>query len=144
MQLLYQTYLGLQQESLSTTSVNSERILGLKPCNRFKATKVATGSTPRMNAGACAPPFGQRACPPEDCGGAWNFMAQRQHYSIWYIADRFKEIVEQGEIADSTEEIHQLQRWLLVNHFDREEVNSRLKQYAAGERASTLFAERIG
>lgn len=87
---------------------------------------------------------GKRACPPEDCGGAWNFMAQRQHYSIWYIADRFKEIVEQGEISDSTEEIQQLQRWLLVNHFDREEVNSRLKQYAAGERTSTLFEQRIG
>jgi hypothetical protein len=80
----------------------------------------------------------------EDCGGAWNFMAQRQDYSIWYIADRFKEIVEQGEISDSTEEIHQLRRWLLVNHFDREEVNSRLKQYAVGEQASTLFEQRIG
>jgi hypothetical protein len=87
---------------------------------------------------------GQRACPPEDCGGAWNFMAQKQHYSIWYIADRFKEIVEQGEISDSTEEIHQLRRWLLVNHFDQEEVNSRLKQYAAGETTSTLFEQRIG
>lgn len=87
---------------------------------------------------------GKRACPPEDCGGAWNFMSQRQHYSIWYITDRFKEIVEQGEISDSTEEIHQLQRWLLVNHFDRKEVNSRLKQYAAGERTSTLFEQRIG
>jgi hypothetical protein len=61
MQLLCQTCLGLQQESLSTTSVNSERILGLKPCNRFKAAKAATGSTPRMNAGACAPPSGQAA-----------------------------------------------------------------------------------
>ena len=37
---------------------------------------------------------GKRACPPEDCGGAWNFMAQKQHYSIWYIADRFREIVQ--------------------------------------------------
>jgi hypothetical protein len=80
----------------------------------------------------------------EDCGGAWNFMAQKQHYSIWQIAERFKEIVEQGEISDSYEEIHQLRRWLLVNHFDREEVNSRLKQYAAGDSVSILFAQRIG
>ena len=57
---------------------------------------------------------GKRACPLEDCGGAWNFMAQKQHYSIWYIADRFREIVEKGEISDSTEEIHQLRRWSLV------------------------------
>ena len=87
---------------------------------------------------------GKRACPPEDCGGAWNFMAKKQHYSIWYIADRFREIVEEGEISDRIEEIHQLRRWLLVNHFDREEVNSRLKQYAAGDSVSILFAQRIG
>jgi hypothetical protein len=66
MQLLYRTYLRLQQESFLNTRDGSRRILvldGLKPCNRFKATgrvtrpvaKAATGSTPRMNAGACAP-----------------------------------------------------------------------------------------
>ncbi len=33
----------------------------LKPHNRLTAAKAATGSTPRMNAGACAPPFGQQA-----------------------------------------------------------------------------------
>jgi hypothetical protein len=31
----------------------------LKPRNRSKAAEAATGSTPRMNAGACAPLFGQ-------------------------------------------------------------------------------------
>lgn len=25
---------------------------------------------------------GKRACPPEDCGGAWEFMAQKQEYSL--------------------------------------------------------------
>jgi len=33
---------------------------GLKPWHCSKATEVAAGSTPRMNAGACAPLFGQR------------------------------------------------------------------------------------
>lgn len=87
---------------------------------------------------------GQRACPPEDCGGAGRFLAQRQHYSIWYIAERFREIVEEGEISDSIEEIHQLRRWLVVNHFNREQVNCHLKQYAAGERSSILFEQRSG
>jgi hypothetical protein len=59
MQILYQTYLGLQQEYLFDTSADSERILRLKPWNRFTAAKAATGSTPRMNAGACAPLYGQ-------------------------------------------------------------------------------------
>ncbi|WP_157260017.1 hypothetical protein [Chamaesiphon minutus] len=36
-----------------------KRILRLKPWHRFTAAKAATGSTPSMNGGACAPPSGQ-------------------------------------------------------------------------------------
>ncbi len=39
----------------------SRRILLLKQRNRFKATEVATGSTPFLKPGACAPPSGQES-----------------------------------------------------------------------------------
>ncbi len=87
---------------------------------------------------------GQRACPPEDCGGAWQFMAKRQQYWVGYIAERITEIVEAEEISDSIEEISQLRQWLLVNHFDLAHINSRLKQYATGDRQSILFEQRSG
>jgi hypothetical protein len=41
-------------------STISERILRLKPWYRFTAALAATGSTPSMNGGACAPSSGQR------------------------------------------------------------------------------------
>jgi hypothetical protein len=34
---------------------------------------------------------GNRACPPEDCGGPWRFMALRQHYSPIQIMERFNQ-----------------------------------------------------
>lgn len=87
---------------------------------------------------------GQRACPPEDCGGAWQFMAKKQEYWVGHIVERVTEIVEADEIADSMEEISQLRQWLLVDHFDLENINSRLKQYATGDLESILFEQRIG
>jgi Plasmid pRiA4b ORF-3-like protein len=87
---------------------------------------------------------GKRACPPEDCGGAWQFMAKKQEYWVGHIVERVTEIVEADEIADSMEEISQLRQWLLVDHFDLENINSRLKQYATGDLESILFEQRIG
>jgi hypothetical protein len=49
----------LEQPSLETLLENLRRRLLLKQRNRFTAAKAATGLTPRMNAGACAPLFGQ-------------------------------------------------------------------------------------
>ena len=41
-------------------SLKSILPLRLKPCNRSKAAKAATGLTPAINGGACAPLSGQR------------------------------------------------------------------------------------
>lgn len=85
---------------------------------------------------------GKRACPPEDCGGAWEFMAQKQEYSVIYIANRFSEILEEGDIPGNIEEMYELRQWLMVNHFDRQKVNQSLQQYAAGDK-EMLFEQRI-
>jgi Plasmid pRiA4b ORF-3-like protein len=91
---------------------------------------------------------GKGACPPEDCGGAEHFMAQKQHYSTWYILERLAEIEEEieaeGEMSDYIEEIDRLRRWQTVNHFDRERVNSRLQQYVTGDSVARLFELTIG
>ncbi len=78
---------------------------------------------------------GVRSAPPEDCGGAWAFMALKQKYSMWYIADRVIEIIEQSDGDDYQEEFNKYQYWLRVNEFDRRTVNRRLKQYATGDDA---------
>jgi Plasmid pRiA4b ORF-3-like protein len=64
---------------------------------------------------------GKCACPPEDCGGAERFMAmvQKQKNRSVHAKKRFEE-------------------------FDEELVNSRLKQYAAGDPDSMLFALTLG
>ncbi len=87
---------------------------------------------------------GKGACPPEDCGGAEHFMAQKQHYSTWYISERLAEIEEEGEMSEYIEEIDNLRRWQMVNHFDRGRVNSRLQQYATGDSVARLFELTIG
>jgi hypothetical protein len=83
---------------------------------------------------------GGRLAPPEDCGGPWAFMELEQHYSPWYIAERFGEVWEQLErgaveaLRDESfqEELRTIQYWLQVNRFSRRIVNRRLKQYALG------------
>ncbi|RCJ32510.1 hypothetical protein A6770_19085 [Nostoc minutum NIES-26] len=85
---------------------------------------------------------GQRACPPEDCGGSWEFMAQKQEYSVRYIASRYSEILEEGDIPGNIEEMYELRQWLMVDHFDRQKVNQRLQQYAAGDK-EMLFEQEI-
>ena len=86
---------------------------------------------------------GQRACPPEDCGGAWEFMAQKQEYWVGYIANRLSEIIDEGDHTSNLEEIYELRQWLMVDHFDQEQVNERLRQYATGELESMSFDQGI-
>ncbi|HEX9595619.1 MAG TPA: plasmid pRiA4b ORF-3 family protein [Anaerolineales bacterium] len=61
---------------------------------------------------------GARSAPPEDCGGAWAFMALRQHYSIGYMAERVMEMIEQEIIEDCYEELHSFRYWSNVDRFD--------------------------
>ncbi len=79
---------------------------------------------------------GRRACPPEDCGGPWRFMALRQHYSLIQIMERCFEIIEDTEPEDHVEELYTLRYWLNVDRFDRKAVNKRLFDYARGENVS--------
>jgi hypothetical protein len=76
---------------------------------------------------------GNRACPPEDSGGPWRFMALRQHYSLTEIMERLFEIIEDEVPVDHVEELHTLRYWLSVNRFDRKTVNKRLYDHARGE-----------
>lgn len=86
---------------------------------------------------------GQRACPPEDCGGPWEFMSQKQKYWVGYVANRLNEIIDEGDLPGNLEEIYKLRQWLMVDHIDRKQVNYRLKQYATGEQESMLFEQGI-
>lgn len=84
---------------------------------------------------------GRRCAPPEDCGGTWQFLALRQHYSLFYLTERYyeilKDIVEQGieVITDHREELLELHEWSRLDRFDRRRVNERLQQYVNGDKA---------
>jgi Plasmid pRiA4b ORF-3-like protein/Phage integrase family len=80
--------------------------------------KILTGKSNSLEPVCIA---GNRACPPEDCGGAERFMAmvQKQKNRSVRAKKRFEE-------------------------FDKELVNSRLKQYAMGDPESMLFALTLG
>ncbi|WP_017314172.1 hypothetical protein [Mastigocladopsis repens] len=69
-------------------------------------------------------------------------MAQKQEYLVRHIANRFSEIVEEGDIPGNIEEIYELRQWLMVEHFDHQEINQRLQQYVAGDK-EMLFEQRI-
>jgi len=78
---------------------------------------------------------GARTGPPEDCGGPWAFMALRQKYSKWEIADRILEIIVEDSIEKNWEEIERYKNWLDLDRFDRHPVNRRLEQYAQSDQS---------
>jgi hypothetical protein len=71
---------------------------------------------------------GARLAPPEDCGGAWAFMAQKQHYSLWYIEERLLEILTSDNLEEELdyyrEELIELKYWLSAECFDRHAVHA--------------------
>ena len=73
---------------------------------------------------------GSRACPPEDCGGAWAFMALEDHYNPIAILCRLQAFVDGDEdVPDLLEELEAMRRWLNKDRFDIDMVNERLARY---------------
>jgi hypothetical protein len=84
---------------------------------------------------------GQRAAPPEDCGGPWAFMALQDEYCPYSMLERLTEMLEAIEagdldaIEDVREEWAELHYWMNREQFNRRTVNRRLQQYAVGDEA---------
>src|SRR3954468_19998094 len=80
---------------------------------------------------------GQRAAPPEDCGGPWAFLGRRDAVpcDVREHLERLFESVEAGDldvVQDHLEVIESLRGWLTLDRFDRRTINRRLRLYAAG------------
>jgi len=79
---------------------------------------------------------GARACPPEDCGGPWSFLALQDHfrpgYTIHRTTEMLQELARQRRILEEEEheELSQLLYWLTADRFPRRLVNQRLRWYA--------------
>jgi hypothetical protein len=81
---------------------------------------------------------GGRAAPPEDCGGPAAFQPRRDE-TPWQARELVNQIAECVDMRDVTalreriDEIATMKEWLLLDKFDRRQVNRRLRQYAAGD-----------
>ncbi|MCG8352174.1 MAG: plasmid pRiA4b ORF-3 family protein [Chloroflexales bacterium] len=74
---------------------------------------------------------GARAAPPESCGGPQAFLALRQHFSIFHIAERLVAVLtKDDEIDDPHAELETLRYWLAIDRFDRRAVNRQLRHAA--------------
>jgi hypothetical protein len=68
-------------------------------------------------------------------------MALQDEYSPGYFLDRDADLLESvrtgdlDEARDQLAELEPLQAWLELEHFDRRQVNRRLKLYALGDEA---------
>jgi hypothetical protein len=81
---------------------------------------------------------GQRAAPPEDCGGPGAFLGRRDAVpgQLREHLERILEGVEAGDreaIGDELEAVESLREWLALDRFDRRAVNRRLRLYAEGD-----------
>jgi hypothetical protein len=74
---------------------------------------------------------GARAAPPEECGGPQAFLALRQHFSIFHVAERLVAVLNgDDEIDDPHAELETLRYWLAFDRFDRRALNHQLRQNA--------------
>src|SRR4051794_14314280 len=81
---------------------------------------------------------GQRAAPPEDCGGPRSFLERRDAVpgQVREHLERLLEGIEAADpeaIRDEPEVVDSLHAWLTLDRFDRRAVNRRLRLYAAGD-----------
>src|SRR6266540_3761430 len=74
---------------------------------------------------------GARAAPAEDCGGPQAFLALRQHFSIFHMAERLVAVLQ----------LETLRYWLTVDRFDRRALNQQLRQDAKTTAISEVSSE---
>jgi hypothetical protein len=81
---------------------------------------------------------GQRAAPPEDCGGPRAFLERRDAVP-GQVREHLERLLEGIEAADldaireELEVLESLREWLTLDRFDRRAVNRCLRLYAAGD-----------
>jgi hypothetical protein len=87
---------------------------------------------------------GRRSAPPEDCGGAWAFLALREQHAGAPIKllRVFGELLDADPgqrideiLGDRYEEFLELCRWTLIDRFDRRAGNRQLRDRAEPARS---------
>jgi hypothetical protein len=75
---------------------------------------------------------GARAGPPEECGGPWAYLAQRDQYTPFAVAEQVSDWLREGTLAEYREEVAEMCVWLSCDRFDRRATNRRLQLYVTG------------
>lgn len=81
---------------------------------------------------------GSCAAPPEECGGPWAYMEQRQHLKVCAVfGDRFADldVWDQDEMDDEEEAEADRPPPVDPDAFDRRVLNARLGRLARGDRS---------
>lgn len=81
---------------------------------------------------------GKRASPPEDCGGALEFMKLLEHYGPAYIVDFFYKFLKKCKAkktkeSDLIDDMEFLSYWFNIHKFDRRAANKILCKFAAND-----------